>query len=81
MTIKLFSNLCHVEPEGDGCAKTICKVLGESFGRGRVVMGGVVKWLDVQQDGPVARGEAVFITGQLSCSQLGMKDGADRSRI
>ncbi len=113
-------------------AKTICKTLGESFERGRVVMGGVVKangranlkvatflrdtrgllvdrshelvrasqpdadlhpalkiaiargaaegsklvkWLDVQ-DGPVARGEAVFITGHLSRSQPGMKDGA-----
>ena len=34
----------------------------------------LVKWLDVQ-DGPVARGEAVFITGHLSRSQPGMKDG------
>ena len=34
-----------------------------------------VKWLDVP-DGPVARGEAVFITGHLSRSQPGMKDGA-----
>lgn len=35
----------------------------------------LVKWLDVP-DGPVARGEAVFITGHLSRSQPGMKDGA-----
>ena len=35
----------------------------------------LVKWLDVQ-DGPVARGEAVFIKGHLSRSQPGMKDGA-----
>lgn len=35
----------------------------------------LVKWLDVA-DGPVARGEAVFITGHLSRSQPAMKDGA-----
>lgn len=35
----------------------------------------LVKWLDVP-DGPVARGEAVFITGHLSRSQPGMKDSA-----
>ena len=35
----------------------------------------LVKWLDVPY-GPVARGEAVFITGHLSRSQPGMKDGA-----
>lgn len=35
----------------------------------------LVKWLDVP-DGPVARGEAVFITGHLSRSQPGIKDGA-----
>lgn len=35
----------------------------------------LVKWLGVH-DGPVARGEAVFITRHLSRSQPGMKDGA-----
>lgn len=35
----------------------------------------LVKWLDVQ-NGPVARGEAVFIAGHLSRSLPGMKDGA-----
>lgn len=53
--------------------------MGALLDRGELVMAmaegsKLVKWFDVP-DGPVARGEAVFVTGHLGRSNPGGQDG------